>query len=232
MHSQRGNILFLILLAVVLFAALSYAMTGSQRGGVKDASSETIRSGVASLFQFFDQVDAAVLRMRLTGGFAPENISLQYTLKKADGTTQSVSSNSNCVGNACRVFLPDGGGATARGFENWALAPDGTGTTAPGYYNFIVFDFPYAGTSANDIILYVTKLQPAICTELNAALGITTTPTMTGSYLLATPTTNWDGAGYSISANASQLLGKNSFGRLVGSAPNQYCDVYHMLIAR
>lgn len=52
MHSkQRGNILFLILLAVILFAALSYAVTQSLRGGGNDASDEQSRSLAATLLQ-------------------------------------------------------------------------------------------------------------------------------------------------------------------------------------
>ena len=67
---QRGNILFLILLAVVLFAALSYAVT-SQRDGGKNASGESAKSHASALLQYAALVENTVHRMVMVGGIKP-----------------------------------------------------------------------------------------------------------------------------------------------------------------
>ena len=59
---QGGNILFLILLAVVLFAALSYAVTSGMRGGGNSASKESLQSQVAALQNTVMGVRSSLLR--------------------------------------------------------------------------------------------------------------------------------------------------------------------------
>ena len=81
-RKSRGNILFLILLAVVLFAALSYAVTAAMRGGgTKSAGSESAELAAAEILQWFTAVDNAVMRMNLVGGIAYEDISFVYDAK-------------------------------------------------------------------------------------------------------------------------------------------------------
>lgn len=229
MKTERGNILFLILLAVVLFAALSYAVTQSTRGGGNNATAENAKAGAASLFQFYDQLDAAILRMRMTGGIPIENISFQFMRLNGDGNTQSSFSTSNCTVDTCKLFKPDGGGAVARNFTTYALAPDGTSNPAPGENLYVMMDFPYAGTSLNDIVVTTIGIKPEVCAAVNDALGITAAPVRAGNYVSASQPTSWDNAAYTISANASQLVGKSTFaaGIISGS-----CVVHHLLIAR
>ena len=67
--SERGNVLFLILIAVALFAALSYAVTQSSRSGGGDAGKETNLVNSAQLTQYPAGIRTAIVRM-IVGGTA------------------------------------------------------------------------------------------------------------------------------------------------------------------
>ncbi|MGM0422525.1 MAG: hypothetical protein ACQEQL_05435, partial [Pseudomonadota bacterium] len=73
LSKQNGNALFLILIAVALFAALSYAVTQSGRGGGDtDREQEMILLGeVHNQIAAFQQ---AIQRMRVINGVAPQDI--------------------------------------------------------------------------------------------------------------------------------------------------------------
>ncbi len=233
---QRGNILFLILLAVILFAALSYAVTSSLRGGGKDASVETVKAGAAAILQFIGQMDAALLRMQLAGNIMPENISFEYIVTIGTGVSFNGSINANCTSDACRLFKPSGGGVSPIIFSKYSAAdPTGWDPTwaKPGYYDFYMMQWPYAGTDANDIILRILAIDPLVCNEIRASLDMPSTIGMGGGYVAANTPANWDNAGLTCSSNCSVLLGKSTFttGQTTSGGGN-YCIVWHLLIAR
>ncbi len=118
--TQAGNILFLILLAVVLFAALASAVTSSLRGGGKSMSSENADLAASSIVNFLKQVDSALLRMQLIDDIKPENISFEYRNKRVDGISQTNYVNNRCSSDDCRVFSASGGGATPTTFERYS----------------------------------------------------------------------------------------------------------------
>ena len=64
---ERGNVLFLILIAVALFAALSYAVTQSTRSGSGDASGETNLISSAQLTQYPAGIRTSIVRMIIAG---------------------------------------------------------------------------------------------------------------------------------------------------------------------
>ncbi len=229
---QRGNILFLILLAVVLFAALSYAVTSSTNGGAKNASGESNKTKAAAILQWLDTLDAAILRMKLTEGIPIQNISFEYTLTRADTTTNpTYLSNPNCSLDTCRVFKPAGGNIPSTWFKNAAVAePTGwlTGYPAPGFYDMWMMQWPYAGTDANDVTIRLMAIDPAVCTEINNALGITAMVIPGGTGVAANVPSVWDNTAYTITTNAPQLLGKNTFAQFSGN----FCLLWHVVIIR
>ena len=66
-NGESGNVLFLILIAVALFAALSYAVTQSSRtgGGASDGEQNLINS--AQVTQYPASVRTAIVRMIIDG---------------------------------------------------------------------------------------------------------------------------------------------------------------------
>ncbi len=236
MTKQRGNILFLILLAVVLFAALSYAVTSGMRGGGNNASKEKISSQAASIIQGFDQLDTAVMRMTMTGGLAIENISFELPLRTMDGSfSNAVFSNSNCTSDTCRVFKPSGGGISPRSFED-AGNMNALGLTAstamPGYYDFLMMQWPYAKTDANDIVVRLLSINPDVCQEVARALSIPTNISTTGPLLGISTPSAWD----STVRSFTDLTGTAGKTTLVSgsttSGGSNACTIFHLVYAR
>lgn len=239
---QSGNILFLILLAVVLFAALTYAVTSSMRGGGRNASAETPQLMAASITQYFDQIDAAVLRMTMSQGVKPETISFEYPFMNnnlyqtnPNGTGSAYFINSDCTSDACRIFKTDGGNVTPRHFNKYGVdgysGSNGLGP-APGYYTFELIQWPYAGTSAPDVVLSLVGIDPAICPALKAALSLGNEPGFSGAGLNAhSAGSTWDSSTKIISSNINDVIGRSTLVTTKSTAP-AWCNVFHVVLSR
>lgn len=106
----KGNVLFLILIAVALFAALSYAITQSGRGGGSGISKENTQIRAAQAVQALAAIKAAAMRMVLSG-VSVDDIKVHTPGSVAEPCTDT---DGTCL------FTPDGGGAT------WPVFPDDT----------------------------------------------------------------------------------------------------------
>lgn len=235
--SVRGNILFLILLAVVLFAALSYAVTSSMRGGGKDAGNENAELGAAQILQWFSAIDAAVMRMEMNG-IKYEDMSFIYNAKYYGGNAlNNYMNNTRCTSDSCRIFKPDGGVVAPPDFAKYGT-PDPTGAVlgsevAPGSAVLFMAQWPGAGTSLNDVVVYLYYIKPEICTAMRAKLNQTAVPTIAGSAVNGHIVANWDNPGVTFTTNASVLYGTDTFvGALSGTGNGQYCFIRHVVIKR
>lgn len=159
---QKGNVLFLILIAVALFAALSYAVTQSSRSG-GDASKETNVINTASLTQYPNSVRTSVLRL-IIGGIAPEDLSFN-TPSQFDTATHTTFVASR------GVFHPTGGAAS---FSQVPANLTAAGT--PLDYKFTLdFEIPQLGLSGsgytgNDLIAFADGITQSVCDRVNKEL--------------------------------------------------------------
>lgn len=170
-NNQKGNVLFLILIAVALFAALSYAVTQSSRSG-GDAGRETNLINSAVLTQFPAAVRTSVLRL-VIDGVSPER--QQFNGPEVAGFTERLA-----------VFHPEGGGSIFQQAPGDVMA-DGQ----PGDWTFnMEFEVTGLGSSVagfdgNELIAFLSGVTSDVCEKINdeaAVTGIPVTANLSASY--------------------------------------------------
>lgn len=178
--AQEGNVLFLILIAVALFAALSYAVTQSSRGG-NNASKETNLLNSAQITQYPTQVRTAVLRMMIDGN-DPANLKFNTPADFASLSTNGI--------KGLGVFHPEGGEAVYQeptsGLVSTAVNSDER-WFFNGNYEITNIGLPGVG----EIIAYLPGISQAMCTKLNEEYGVTGIPEF-GSDVLGGAVTDVD----------------------------------------
>jgi len=208
---QSGNILFIILIAVALFSALSYAVTSSSGTATSNSLREQNLVTSATLIQYPAQLKIAVDRMRITKRIAPTDIEFN----KPDDL-------SSCTSDEVCLFHPDGGAANYMqpnsdvmalwANHDWRFTSlwrvEYLGTTPP------------TGASAQEhadskeLTMVLVDVKPEICNKLHEKLNLSAVETSmvsdtTVNTLLNgadldngwTPSTAGDAIGIRVSAN-------------------------------
>lgn len=164
--SEQGNVLFLILIAVALFAALSYAVTQSTRSGGGDAGKETSLVNSSTITQYPASVKTAIVRMIVSNGVSVDTLLFDPPSNFTALTTPE---------QAQAVFHPNGGGAS------YSLAPSSVMASAsPGTWHFnsqnqiLNIGTDTADNTANDVIAFLPGVSLSICTRIHTQLGIST----------------------------------------------------------
>lgn len=167
---EKGNILFLILLAVALFAVLAYAVTSSMRGGGNDVSKEQAKSNAAAILGYFSLVENTVQRMVLTG-VKPEHLDF-FT---GGAPLAYGAANANCASDDCRVFrqanaMPAPKTAYDRSLPYnaiWLHTPD-----KDGVFFSILISVKNVGTPLADIVIGYKALNKETCDQINILSGL------------------------------------------------------------
>lgn len=160
--NQSGNVLFLILIAVALFAALSYAVTQSRSGG-GDAQREIALVDSAVIMNAAANVQLAVQRM-LARGVEFHELSFE------DVEGQCFDGGANPI-ETC-VFAPEGGGISMPRINGILIQyGGGDGTT----------EVEGIGTtthtlSSSETMMFFLGISESICGRINERLGIESIP--------------------------------------------------------
>lgn len=225
MNRQNGNALFLILIAVALFAALSYAVTQSGRGS-GDINRETENLQASQMLQYLNQIRTEVQRMILVKGCADTDITFYDAPAKPE----------------CGVFSPEGAnmpvsprlpyccGVVYPPFDGYDITkPNNTcGGPNADFGHISMQRLWIKGIGQNyeqDLIMVVCNMPTSVCENLDIPSDPTVTHTLTtykGFYATATSDPNTNQIGFS---NAS-LAGVDM------ACVNNNEQLYMVLLAR
>ena len=168
---ENGSAVFLILIAVVMFAALSYAVTQSTRGGGADLDKENKYLSSARIAEIGAGLQAAVQRMIFTGT-SIDSVNLHAAGNKAAPCTSGV----NCI------FAPEGGGIPFPTLPEAQYIDKGVyGMNPATLYVFKIADgATVAGVNGGDpvILMTVRNINTTTCTNINKGLGLSGLPTV------------------------------------------------------
>lgn len=172
-RQSRGNILFLILLAVILFAALTYAVTQSQRGGGGNASKESGEAKAGTLLNLVAYYQSSMDRLEMTGGYdqvyfndsAPNNSGTCYE----GGTSRTPCRTIGLFHTSTGVTPPP----MQKDFHEWG---DRFWTGWTWISETTLVDGAQVKTNLPDEHIYVEPIDESTCEALNLKFNNTTTP--------------------------------------------------------
>lgn len=174
---QQGNVLFLILIAVALFAALSYAVSLYNRGGQESAAREKEGVTAGKFLQYISRAKINFDRMMIGGNCTTRQVTFENSISQwaSNALVHPIGQNASAPPSKRCHFYDSAGG----GMEVWVLpqdlldsAPAG-GQWKPG--NPIIMDMAVtgAGSAADDLVLVYPFMDFNTCYRINQQLGIT-----------------------------------------------------------
>ena len=177
-QSQRGNVLFIILIAVALFAALGFAISDGNRTTGQNINADQEKLNAAQIVKECGDLRQRAMSFSISSDIADTSILVN------DGT----SINNPCrTGTSC-LFAAEGGGAIipippqTKGSTNGKFAVPPTPTL---YRFYTVSDASFlTGYSSNKslVIFEAYPLTLSLCNQLNKAAGRSdTTPPLTST---------------------------------------------------
>lgn len=172
--SQKGNVLFLILIAVALFAALSYAVTSSSKGGGSGISKDKAKLHASEITQYGTQVEQTISRLMVMNQCSNTQISFENSVVSGYVNPNAPADKS------CHVFdAGNGGGLPFKSpsahlsdeSDIWYIGRTCVVDVGSGQ------DGCHSDNSGSDLVMYIPHIHKEICLEINRKLGI---PTVSG----------------------------------------------------
>ncbi len=176
-QKQSGNVLFLILIAVALFAALSYVVSSSTRTGSGTTERERLQLTVSEIFNYVTAVQVGLTRLQSVG--CKENqISFNNPVDAAAAAAYAFTedyNNTNAPPNhSCDIFHPAGGAVAYKDVPaNWIESTDPSlkrffYTTGDAVQNI---GTDCANDACTEINMNLWSISKKLCEAINDKLG-------------------------------------------------------------
>jgi hypothetical protein len=227
--AQRGNVLFYILIAIALLAALTYAVAQSSRGNVSQLSAEKGRLLATEIIEYSNIMASAVAQLKLRG------VKESELCFDDAGWGNNDYDHAGCADSLHKIFHPQGGGLT------WTRAPHEAMSTAlvadDRWHIYSDNEVQDVGTTCADdncseLILVVDELSQVVCEEIDILLNIIAKGEAVPSDNSDIGETTFKGTyGYTNTINNVDLNGRTTGCFEKTNPPAEY-TFYKVLIAR
>ncbi|MBI3440548.1 MAG: hypothetical protein HY052_01885 [Proteobacteria bacterium] len=201
-RSIRGNALFLILIGVVMFAALAFAVSRHWRGSGNVVSVEQARLQADEMIEYGNGLRVLIDRMLTLGG--AEDTNIWFAATGADAAYGAVGAHASA-----EVFNAAGGAATYQVTPAHACLSDCA-------YEFSgQYTLTGIGTDSPELVMLVIDVNPAVCQKINDLLEMGWSTIPTGGALTALARFNGStyggAAAITLTGGANEFVGKNAF---------------------
>lgn len=171
--AESGNVLFMVLIAIVLFGLLSVVasrVTDTQESNLSQDRAFLLANEIVS---YTNSMRSTIDRMALSGTDITE---LNFMFPS--------DANFNTAPNYHKVYHPNGGGMSYRALPPEAIS-EVINPPAARWYVQTNVNVEWTPTTANDVILSAYQIDETVCQELNRAMhGSPTIPALVNPILM------------------------------------------------
>lgn len=171
-HTQNGNALWFILIAIVLLGAITMILSRGSSSVDQSGDVEHARIKAGQIMRYAKGIEAAVQQMVLRG-VSENDISFENSVTATDYT------NGNCSVEECMVFARGGGGLTY--LDPIDGVNDGSDWIFTGANNVGTGAGPIGTTAAasgNDLVMLLPEAKTGFCEQINRDLDVGTPGTL------------------------------------------------------
>jgi len=211
---QSGSALIIILVAIALFAGLSWAVSQGSRSSASALTQDQARLAAQEIIAYGDAIANAVQTLKLRGCADTQLNFANTSWIEVDGTTHIHPTGHNpTAASGCGVFVVGEGNVQIKNFPFNYYDSAASGTTNIGSARIRVGSLAGVGVAtSNEIYFHVPRLKKDVCMAINNILGVSNMPN-------DTPTISVIGADYSGALGTSapytdidgMLAGKSTF---------------------
>ena len=180
-HPESGSAIFILLIGIMLFAAVSYAVSQSFRvsgSASSNTSKELMDTQSTDISQYCESLKIKVHTLTEMNRVPDINLSFKNDVNLlANSTVNCRNENSNCASEPCHVFTPyNPAGMRPAVFEASESATAQTDVTRPlnGHGVIAQLAIQDVGSTAQDMVYIISGVSADFCNHYNSRQGLTT----------------------------------------------------------